>query len=144
MTDDVHDEVDERLRRTRQRYTAGRRDLVDALLRAGRPLAIAELAGLDAAQSQSSLYRNLAVLERSGVLHRVASTDEVARFELAEELSHHHHHLACGTCGRLEDFVLPPEVERALYAAADAAADDHGFHVRSHRVELLGTCTACR
>lgn len=144
MDPDVHAAVDEQLRRTRQRYTPGRRDLIELLLRADRPLSIAELLVRDAAQSQSSLYRNLAILEQCGVIHRIASTDETARFELAEELSHHHHHLACTVCGRLQDITLPPTVETALAAAADRARDDHGFVARSHKVELLGTCADCR
>ena len=38
---------------------------------------------------QSSAYRNLAVLEACGVVHRVAGTDELARFERAEDLTEH-------------------------------------------------------
>lgn len=143
METDVHAAIDEELRRTRQRYTAGRRDLVSVLLAAGRPLTIAEMLAGEAPQSQSSLYRNLAVLERCGVIHRLASPDDVARFELSEDLSHHHHHLACTACGRLDDVVLPVEVERALGAAAETVGREHGFTVRAHRLELVGTCADC-
>jgi Fur family transcriptional regulator, ferric uptake regulator len=142
MSDDVHETIDERLRRARQRYTAGRRRLVDLLLSAGRPVTIPELAHR-ATQSQSSLYRNLAVLEQCGAVHRLASTDELARYELAEELSEHHHHVVCARCGRLEDVVLPQEIERSLRRAADTAAAQHDFRVDQHRLELIGTCRAC-
>ncbi|MEX0869784.1 MAG: transcriptional repressor, partial [Nitriliruptoraceae bacterium] len=102
------------------------------------------LMDLGATQSQSSLYRNLAILEQCGAVHRIASSDDVTRFELAEELSEHHHHLVCATCGRLEDMTLPIDVERALSGAADAASRAHDFAVESHRLELVGTCAACR
>jgi Fur family transcriptional regulator, ferric uptake regulator len=143
MTDDVHRIIDEQLRRTRQRYTLGRQQLVQLLIAAGRPVTIPELLGLGSTQSQSSLYRNLATLEQCGVVRRLASTDDVARYELAEELSEHHHHLLCSSCGRLEDVVLPARIEKALADAADEARKQADFDVDSHRFELVGTCADC-
>jgi Fur family transcriptional regulator, ferric uptake regulator len=142
-TSDVHDIVDEQLRRTRQRYTLGRRQLVDLLLEMGRPVTIPELMEQGAIQSQSSLYRNLAILEQCGAVHRIASTDDVARYELTEELSEHHHHVVCSICGRIDDVVLPPRIERALTEAASEARNQRAFEVDSHRLELVGTCATC-
>jgi Fur family transcriptional regulator, ferric uptake regulator len=71
------------------------------------------------------------------------STDDVSRYELAEELSEHHHHLVCSVCGRLEDVVLPAQIERALAQAADEAREQRDFVVDSHRLELVGTCPGC-
>src|SRR5690625_3887435 len=108
--EELHAIVDEQLRRTRQRYTRGRRELVELLDGAGRPVTIPELLELGSSQSQSSLYRNLAILEQCGAVHRIVTSDDVARYELAEELSGHHHHLVCSQCGRLEDVVLPARI----------------------------------
>ncbi len=143
MAADVHDIVDEQLRRTRQRYTRGRRQLVELLLATARPVTIPELLALGASQSQSSLYRNLAILEQCGTVERIASTDDVARYELTEELAGHHHHLVCSACGRIDDVVLPSAVERALGLAAGEAYDQRGFLVESHKIELVGTCRSC-
>jgi Fur family transcriptional regulator, ferric uptake regulator len=143
MTSDVHQIIDEQLRRTRQRYTLGRQQLIQLLIDAGRPLTIPELLSLGSTQSQSSLYRNLATLEQCGVVRRLASTDDVARYELAEELSEHHHHLLCSSCGRLEDVVLPARIEKALADAAHEARKQADFDVDSHRFELVGTCADC-
>ena len=143
MAPDVHDIVDEQLRRTRQRYTRGRRQLVELLVDTGRPVTIPELLELGASQSQSSLYRNLAILEQCGAVERLTSTDDVARYELTEELSEHHHHVVCSVCGRIDDVVLPPAIERALGAAAAEAHDQRGYMVDSHRLELVGTCGSC-
>jgi len=143
MPTDVHATVDEQLRRTRQRYTLGRRQLVDLLLLADRPVTIPDLVVLGAKQSQSSLYRNLAILEQCGAVHRLASTDDVARYELAEELSEHHHHVVCSLCGHIEDVTLAPGIERALGKAASAAREQSNYAVDSHRFELVGTCPDC-
>ncbi|MEX2505294.1 MAG: transcriptional repressor [Egicoccus sp.] len=143
MTTDVHETVDHQLRRARQRYTGGRRQLVQLLIDAGRPVTIPELQDIGAAQSQSSLYRNLATLEQCGAVRRIISSDDVTRYELTEELSEHHHHLLCSLCGRLEDVVLPPRIETALAEAAEEARRQTDFDVDSHRFELVGTCATC-
>ena len=144
MAEDPHTLVADRLHRGRQRYTSGRRSLVTTLLGAGRPLTIAELLRTDESWSQSSLYRNLGVLESCGVVARLPSTDGVARFEVAEELSHHHHHLVCSGCGRLDDVELPARVEASLHAVTAELGETLGYEVDEHRLELIGRCGACR
>lgn len=143
MSDEVHAEITQQLRRTRQRYTVGRRQLVDLLLGIDRPAAIPDLVEAGARQSQSSLYRNLAILEQAGAVRRVASVDDAARYELAEELTEHHHHLVCSVCGRIDDVIFPPAIEQALGAAADTAREQRGYLVDQHRLELVGTCPDC-
>lgn len=143
MTTDVHATVDQQLRRTRQRYTSGRRQLVELLRDTDRPVTIPELLDLGAAQSQSSLYRNLAILEQAGAVRRLTSTDDTGRFELAEELSEHHHHLVCSTCGAIEDIVLPDRIEAALDDAVTEAQQDRDFRIDAHHLELVGTCGSC-
>lgn len=144
MSLEPHAVVADRLHRVRQRYTSGRRALVTALLGAGRPLTIAELLDTDEGWSQSSLYRNLGVLESCGVVSRLPSTDGVARFEVAEELSRHHHHLVCSVCGRLDDVDLPPRVEATLHRVTAEAGEVLGYEVDEHRLELIGRCADCR
>ena len=51
------------------------------------------------------MYRNLTVLEDAGVISRVVTHDEWARFELAEDIGGHHHHLICEQCGTVRDVV---------------------------------------
>jgi Fur family transcriptional regulator, ferric uptake regulator len=144
MRDDLHTAVAERLRGGGQRYTSNRRALVEVLADADRPLTIPEvLAGRDV--PQSSAYRNVALLEETGVLHRVTSTDEFARFELAEDITdHHHHHLICAACGDVADFTVSEHLESALEEAMREVADGSGFTPEHHRLDLLGRCRRCR
>ena len=51
-------------------------------------------------------------------MHRVVGTDEFARWELAEDLTGHHHHLICASCGRVEDVPASAGLERSVAAAA--------------------------
>jgi Fur family ferric uptake transcriptional regulator len=144
VADEVHAVVARRLRRVDQRYTSGRRALVEALEAAGRPVTIGELVATGPDLPQSTTYRNLAVLEQAGVVHRVVGADEFSRYELAEELTGHHHHLVCVSCGAVEDFEPPARFEQTLRAVIGKVTTGTGFTADAHRLDLLGTCSSCR
>ncbi|HSP05409.1 MAG TPA: transcriptional repressor, partial [Acidimicrobiales bacterium] len=93
MTAELHDIATARLRTTGQRYTTRRRALVEVLDQADGPLTIPPILALARSLAQSSAYRNRAVLEQAEVVHRLVTNDDVARYELAEDLTEHHHHL---------------------------------------------------
>ena len=90
--------------------------------------------------AQSSVYRNLVVLEEAGVVHRMMTRDEFARYELAEDLTEHHHHLVCSNCGRVDDLPATPAVEKSVASAVDQAARKAGFRTQHHRLDLIGLC----
>jgi Fur family transcriptional regulator, ferric uptake regulator len=143
VVEDLHPAVAARLRRVDQRYTSGRRALVDALAATDRPLTTAELVATGPRLPQSSTYRSLAVLEQAGVVRRVMGSDEYSRFELAEELTgRHHHHLVCVSCGGVEDFEPPARVERTLADAIGRLVTSTGFRAEAHRLDVLGTCAS--
>lgn len=143
MADDLHPAIAARLDDDGQRYTSGRRRLVEVLVDAGRPLTAAEVL-VEGDLAQSSAYRNLAVLEACGVVNRIAGSDEFARFELAEDLTdHHHHHLICTSCGSVADFTAPDGLERSLEALVQQVAGASGFAADHHRLDLFGRCAAC-
>lgn len=133
-----------RLQDADQRYTTGRQALVKVLGGAQRPLTAAEIVEVGDL-AQSSAYRNLAVLEACGVVHRVSSTDEFARFELAEDLTdHHHHHLICAGCGDVADFTVPDRLESMLAEVAAELTASGDFAVEDHRFDLVGRCRDCQ
>jgi Fe2+ or Zn2+ uptake regulation protein len=142
---ELHEEAASRLRRLDQRYTRGRRALVDVLASVQAPLSIPQLLTHDRALAQSSAYRNLTLLEQAGVVHRVVGSDEFSRYELAEDLTrHHHHHLICSRCGEVQDFTAPARIEDDLGRALQRVAAQHGFDADHHRLDLVGTCANCR
>ncbi len=143
MPTDLHATATSRLRTDSQRYTPRRRALVELLSEVDQPLTIPQLLERRRDLAQSSVYRNLAVLERAGVVRRIVTTDEFARYELAEDLTEHHHHLICATCGDVTDFTVPASVEHDLEAALAKVAKRAGFEVRHHRLDLVGTCPRC-
>ncbi|HZJ26169.1 MAG TPA: Fur family transcriptional regulator [Acidimicrobiia bacterium] len=139
----LSDEIERRLRRAEQRPTTNRIAIINALRASLRPLTIPEILDARPELAQSSVYRNLAVLERATVVHRIVTDHEFARYELAEDLTGHHHHLICVECGTVEDVDAPAALERSVRSAADAIALTTGFRAERHRIDLLGRCRAC-
>lgn len=142
--DDLHDVAEARLRRVDQRYTRGRRAIVDLLVSIGRPVSIGDIADRLPELPRSSAYRHLVDLEVAGLVRRVAASDEFARFELAEDLTEHHHHLVCVECGKVIDVTPSAEFESTLASTMSQLAGEEGFEPQSHRLDVLGVCAECR
>ena len=140
---DLHGVAEQRLRRADQRYTAGRRAIVELLVSAGRPVSIGDIADHLPELPRSSAYRHLTDLESAGLVRRVAASDEFTRFELAEDLTEHHHHLLCVNCGKVIDVRLPAGFEHELTSAISQLAGAEGFQPGAHRLDVLGTCADC-
>ena len=143
-TGDLHGVVEDRLRGADQRYTAGRRAIIGLLVSAGHPVSIGDIAERLPDLPRSSAYRHLTDLEAAGIVRRVTANDEFTRFELAEDLTEHHHHLLCITCGKVIDVTLPAGFEQAVTKTIGALADAEGFQPQSHRLDVLGVCATCR
>jgi Fur family ferric uptake transcriptional regulator len=132
-----------RLRLVGQRFTANRRALVEVLGGTSRPLAVHDILSVRTDVPQSSAYRNLMILEQAGVVRRVSGSDGFARFELAEDLMGHHHHLVCSNCGAVQDFDAPQQLERAVSRTVEQIASATGFGIRDHHLQLTGLCADC-
>jgi len=141
--DAVHDTVTRLLVAQSQRLTPTRRHIVDILAAASGPLTMPEILAAQRGLAQSSVYRNLIVLEEAGAVHRMLTRDGLARYELAEDITEHHHHLVCSTCGRVEDLPATPALERSVANAIEEAARRAGFRTQHHRLDLVGVCSRC-
>ena len=139
----VDNEVAALLRQAEQRYTTGRRRLVAARQCGDGPLTITQILATDASLPQSSVYRNLTILEEVNAVTRIVTRDDFARYELTEHLTQHHHHLICSKCGDVADFSLDSQTESSLDRAFQRAAVKVGFDLEGHRLDLLGTCSLC-
>ncbi len=142
--EELHAKVGYRLSGRAQRYTEVRRSIVERLSRSGRPLTVPEILSSAKSVPLSSAYRNLTVLLEAGVVRRVAGTDDQGRFELAEDIAGHHHHLVCEGCGTVDDVPSSTRLESVMDEAARLAAEEQGYDVWSHRFDLIGLCRQCQ
>lgn len=133
----------ERLGRAELRYTAGRQAIVRGLRAAAGPVTLPELLDMVPDLATSSTYRNLSLLESAGVVRRLVTGDDHSRYELAESLTEHHHHLICQKCGLVRDVTLADPLESALDDAFDEVAANEGFALTSHAIDIYGLCPDC-
>lgn len=81
----------------------------------------------------ATVYRVLTQFEQAGLLTRNHFESGKSVFELNE--GHHHDHLVCLTCGRVEEF-FDAEIE----ARQHAIAKERGFELQEHALSLYAAC----
>jgi Fur family transcriptional regulator, ferric uptake regulator len=122
------------------RNTGPRRAIVEAALGRHGRFTAAEM--VDALQGhgvgRATVFRTLDLLTSLGVLERIHSDDRCHTYTLCVE-AHHHHHLICTSCAAVTE-VTSPSVEQAVHRMAEEA----GFQLERHIVEILGLCQACQ
>lgn len=82
----------------------------------------------------ATVYRVLTQFEQAGLLERHYFESGKAVFELNE--GHHHDHLVCLQCGKVEEFY-DAEIEKRQARVAR----DRGFLVHAHALYLYADCT---
>ena len=127
------------------RYTRGRRLILATLAKLSRPATIPTILDAERGLTLSSLYRNMSILEGSGLVARLTVGSDHALYELSEALTeHHHHHLICRQCNNVTDVDLSARTERLLDRTLSEASEANGFTLEHHRLDLIGVCEACR
>lgn len=140
----LNQQVKNRLSEHDVRYTPGRRRVVAVLAEADGPRSAAELhEDLGRSIPVSSLYRSLAVMSEAGVLALHHGSKGLTRYELAEWLTGHHHHLVCLDCGAVDDVELSDDLETVLETVVVGVAGRGGFTAQGHALEIEGRCEAC-
>jgi Fur family ferric uptake transcriptional regulator len=82
----------------------------------------------------ATVYRVLMQFEQAGLLKRSNFDSGKSVFELNE--GHHHDHLVCLTCGRVEEFY-DPDIEQRQRTVAES----RGFELQDHSLALYARCT---
>jgi Fur family ferric uptake transcriptional regulator len=110
----------------------------------GHRVSISDIAVMFPEIPWCSAYRHLVDLQTAGVVRRIAASDEFARFELAEDLTEHHHHLLCTICGRVNDVTPTQAFERMVAKMVQELAAQQDFQPTSHALDVIGHCSNCK
>lgn len=87
----------------------------------------------------ATVYRTLELLSELHVVEKMNFGDGVARYDLRNEgTGHHHHHLICVQCGAVDEIMEDwlTELEVRLH-------NEYNFHVLDHRLDFQGICHRC-
>jgi Fur family ferric uptake transcriptional regulator len=87
--------------------------------------------------SLGTVYRNLEILSRMGIIRKIELGGTQRRFDGDLEI---HQHIRCTECGRIDD--LPSGV--AVTSCDMDLLKQTGYEVVERRVEFIGVCPACR
>ena len=125
---------------SQERLTPPRKRVLELLLGADAPLKAYDLIAAYGSEGEPAkpptVYRALEFLERLGFAHRIESLNAYVPCRIAGN-SHSAAFLICDCCGAAEEFE--PD-----FAPQLAAAQAHGYEVRSVTLEARGRCPACR
>ena len=82
----------------------------------------------------ATVYRVLTQFEQAGLLSRQHFETGKSVFELNE--GHHHDHLVCLQCGRVEEFF-----DAQIESRQNEIAQEKGFDLHGHSLALYADCT---
>lgn len=87
----------------------------------------------------ATVYRTLLLFDELGIIQKLDIDDNGTRYELVHGLEgHHHHHLICRSCGRVE------EVKKDLLDNVEAKIEkSHEFKIENHDLNFYGICKEC-
>jgi Fur family transcriptional regulator, ferric uptake regulator len=84
----------------------------------------------------ATVYRTLKLLTECGLAAPRQFGDGQTRYEVSDDIAHHHDHLICVQCGLILEF----ENEEIEKLQDEMAASLGGFKVVRHKLELYGLC----
>ena len=87
--------------------------------------------------SLGTVYRNLEILSRTGIIRKIELGGAQRRFDGDLEI---HQHIRCTECGRIDD--LPAGA--AITSCDQDLVEQTGYEVVERRVEFIGICPECR
>ena len=125
------------------RLTNTRKSILSLLKNSSRPLTVVDISKAHPEIAQSSLYRNLQLMENADLIHRFVTDNEFAYYELSEALLGHHHHLRCESCGEVIDIELTSDVEDALKKLEKKLAKKYSYKEIDHHLDFVGLCEKC-
>jgi Fur family ferric uptake transcriptional regulator len=130
----------EYLRRHSLKTTQQREVIVDQFLRLAGHVSIEDLLGRVRKRNSNigyaTVYRTLKLLTECGLAAPRQFGDGQTRYEVSDDIAHHHDHLICAQCGLILEF----ENEEIEKLQDEMAARLGGFKVVRHKLELYGLC----
>lgn len=123
------------------RFTPVRQRVLELVWRSHQPIGAYELLAMLVKDGFNSapptVYRALEFLSEQGLLHKLDSINAYVGC-CNPDTPHQGHFLLCQVCH------LAQELENQyINLALKLSADEHGFEIRRHTIEIVGICQGC-
>ena len=86
----------------------------------------------------ATIYRNLELFHRLGILKQLDFNDAFKYYEL-NLIEKHHHHLICINCDKIIEFN-----DEALINFEKQIEKEYDFEIRDHIIKFYGVCKNCK
>jgi Fe2+ or Zn2+ uptake regulation protein len=122
-----------------QRVTAPRLEILSILKSSTKPLTISEIHShiRKTKTDLATVYRTLNLFTELKIVTEIDFKDDFKRYELIFD-RHHHHHIVCKECGRVEN------VEACVLGELEKMLARKGYTDVTHSLEFFGVCEKCR
>lgn len=132
--------IDQQIAASGGKRSKSRAQIIEAFFRSDTHLTVDQLTR-DVRRSNRSVgsatvYRTLKLLVRHGYAKELDFGEGAKRYE--SNLSAHHDHLICQTCGEVSEFK-----ESQIESLQERVAKKHGFIPTTHRLDIYGYCRGC-
>jgi Fur family transcriptional regulator, ferric uptake regulator len=131
------------------RLTKPRRAILDILSSTGAHLSAdqiyKEALKISSNGSLSTIYRNLELLVRIGLVWKFDAGDNKARYEIAKRPDEsHHHHLICKKCNTIIDYSdsIGNETD-FIRERENKLSSQYRFKIENHSIDFFGICYTC-
>lgn len=89
--------------------------------------------------SLSTIYRNLKLMARMGILRELELAEGQKRYEINQPSPHHHHHLICVRCNKMIEFK-----NDSVLKVGARTAQKSGYHLLDCQLTIHAVCPSCQ
>lgn len=89
--------------------------------------------------SLSTVYRNVKLMARMGILRELELAEGHKRYEINQPSPHHHHHLICVRCNKTVEFK-----NDSVLKAGAKVAEKSGYHLLDCQLLIHAVCPTCQ
>jgi Fur family transcriptional regulator, peroxide stress response regulator len=127
------------LKKEQIRITPQRQEILSILKKSKQHLTAEEifneLGKQFSAVSITTVYNNLKLFVKIGIVEELQFGEGLSKFEWKAE---EHYHVICSKCGKIEDFYYPQLKEVEAFAQ-----DLSKYKIKDHQLQFYGICNDC-
>ncbi|MGB3298971.1 MAG: transcriptional repressor [Phormidesmis sp.] len=87
----------------------------------------------------STIYRNLKLMSRMGILRELELAEGQKRYEINQPAPHHHHHMICVRCSKTVEFR-----QDSVLKVGAKTAEREGYQLLDCQLSIHAVCPACQ